>query len=148
MSEDVKASTTDALRIQAHRASIERQGQADLRDLELKRRDELERTQTAMASEKAKFEKDYSVQISEEAERLEDALTQQRAANTERIAQEKRAQDAEFEKLRGNHQVRVNEYRLKTEKELAQIRKDLQVSTEKLYEQARKSQRKQPASEA
>lgn len=136
---EIKASTTDQLRLQNYRTQIQNKNQADLRAMEDRHSDEIERKLEAQARQKETLQEAYNVEISREAESLEERLQQIRLTNERLVAEEKRSGEMELDKLRKSNQQRIQEYKKNSEAQMEALRKELQASTDYVRNQARKS---------
>lgn len=143
MAVDLKAATTDALRLQNYRARLQGDHETQVRELEERQLDSLNRIQENHTDRKESLVSAYNVEISKEAEQLEDRLTQIRAQNEQRVAEEKRIGDQELAKTKLSNQQRIDEYKKTAEKKLDAMRKELQANAENLRLQYKKSAKRQ-----
>ncbi len=136
-----KGSATDEIRMRNHRALLEQRHENEVRQVQDKQSDELQHLIEEHAYRSEKLRQDYEVQISREAEKLEERLDKVREDGDARIAQEKSAKELELSRMKSSYQQKLEEYRKHSEEQLAKLRKDLQQSSQTLYEQARASER-------
>jgi len=136
-----KSSTTDEIRMRNHRALQEQRHENEIRDLQARQGDELRNVIEEHALRSEKMRQDYDVQISREAEKLEQQLARVREDGESRIEQEKASLELELSRLKNSYQQKTEDYRKNAEEKLDRVRKELQQSTQSLYEQARASQR-------
>lgn len=143
-SSDIKAASTDAIRLQNHRNQMERQHEMEMRDLKAKQNDEVARVLDNHAYQIENLKQGYEVQISAEGEALEEKLQKTRMRTEERLNEEKRMGEMELAKVRTANQQRIEEYKKNGEIQVEAVKKQLQATTETLHEKAKKSARQYP----
>lgn len=139
MPSDVKATTADELRLRNYRTQLQRQHDLEVRELERKNADELQRLTEHSTTQLETLRQAYDVRISEEAESLEERLHQVRLNARERIAVEKEQAEEELRKTRTSHQQRLAEYKKNAEAQIDALRKQHQASAEAIHERSVKS---------
>jgi len=140
-----KASVSEDARLRNYLNQAERRNDNELQAIQAKFDDELARMNDNHTHQVEKLRGAYDVQISEEAEALEDRLQHVRAQNEERLEGEKQMGEKEFDRLHAANRQRIEDYKKTSESQLDLLRKQLQASAEQLREQSRKSMNVQSA---
>jgi hypothetical protein len=143
MPSEIKSTAAEEIRLRNHRAQLEQRNEMALREIEQSHAEDVRRTIENQAFQMDNLRRAYDVQISEEAEALEERLHRVRLNADERVAAEKKAGEAELEKLKSAHKQRLDEYRKNSEQQLEALRKQLQTSAETLHEKARKTAKRE-----
>ncbi len=142
MPNEVAGVQTEDLRLKNVRTQMKNRHESELRDIEARNGTETQRLIENHAAQLGELKNAYDVQISQEAEHLEDRLSQVRAGNADRVAMEKHAGDQEVEKVQKANQDKIEEYRKNGEAKLQNVRKDLQLQAEVLHNQEKEEARR------
>src|SRR5437773_1724517 len=94
-STSLKSSTTEELRLRNYKDQLQQKNELELREMQARHDEELQRRIENHTAQTDELRRDYDVQISDEAEQLEERLHQTRMSNEERISTEKKSADAE-----------------------------------------------------
>jgi len=84
-----KSSSTEELRLKNYKSQVEARHEIDMRELEQKNAEDVQRLQENYVQQEAQLRNAYEVQISTEAEALDEKLQQTRFGNEERVGAEK-----------------------------------------------------------
>lgn len=133
----------DEIRLNSYKTQMERHHEVEMRELKEKADAEIQKLIEAHTAQKESLETGYAVEISHEAERLDDLLQNQHVSNENRVAEEKKTGDAEFEQVRAASRQKIDEYRKNAQSQMEAIRKELQVSTDSLHERAKQSAKRE-----
>lgn len=129
---------TEELRMRNYRNQLKNHHNSEVREIEAQHEQTLQRTIENQSLQAEQVKSAYEVQISQEAEQLEERLHALRLKNEERLENEKRAQEAEFNKVRESYQARIEDYRNNAEAQIQALHKQHQESIAKLEERVRK----------
>ncbi len=143
MGTEIKASTTDELRLRNYRSQLERRNDAEVRTLERKHADDMQRLMERGADQVKQLHDAYQVQISQEAGNMEDHLSQLRIESQKRLEEEKQRADAELQKLKTADRKKIEEFKRNSAARIDSLRKELQANEASLHEQARKNAKKE-----
>ena len=139
----VKSSTTEELRLRNYRTSLQQKSEMEIRDLQSRHSDVMQHTSDIQQLQLDELKRGFEVQISKEAEALEEKLHQIRLSGEERLEDEKRTMDTEFQKVRTASQQKIDEYRKNSEAQIDKLRKETQVATEMLHERGKRAAKKE-----
>lgn len=142
-SASLKAATTDELRLKNYRDTLERRNDVEVRDIQAKHAQEIQKIIDHQTDQLEKMRAAYNVQISSEAATLDESLHETRIKNAQRVEEEKLAAEQNLAKLRAAHQERIEDYKQSSEAQYLALQKQLRTSAETLHEQSRKTARKQ-----
>jgi hypothetical protein len=81
----------------------------------------------------------YTIEISKEAEVLEQRLHQVRTNGEVQVEAEKMANEKELAQTKNAHQKQLDQYKKNSEAQIIETRKQLQATTDSLHAQAKKS---------
>ena len=143
MTSALRSANQEEMKLQQFRATVERRNDIELKDLEQRHGAELKKLSETHADQMQRLKQAYDVEISEEAERLDAALHQNRMQNQQRMEAEKLNGDHEFNQARAAHHERIEEFRKNSEAQMGNMQKQLQASSTVLHEQSKKTARKQ-----
>lgn len=130
---------SDEFKLRSYRDQLEVRHEQALKDQEMKHAEEITELLTFQKNQKDQLEKDFDVQISSEAEQLQNQLYTIRNRNQASLEEEQQKGEIELNKAKTINQQRVEEYRKNSEAQLDALRKQLQASTEELHEKARRT---------
>jgi hypothetical protein len=130
---------SEEMRLKTYLTHVQNRAELETRETEAKHGEQLQRLTENFQDRSKALKEAYDVQISREAESLEEKLHTTRMKNEERVETEKRAGEEEVAKVRTQQQQKVEEYRKNSEAQLDSLRKQLQASADALHEKARKS---------
>lgn len=139
MPSDIKGASAEELRLRNYRQQLQNRHELELRDMRDRQGDEVLRLHDNFNHQTETLREAYDVQISEEAEQLEDRLQQLRTSHAERVSSEKKAGDEEVSQLRAGNRQQVDETRKNGEAQIAALRKQYQDAADVLHKKARKS---------
>ncbi len=142
-SSSLGASTTEDLRLRNYRASIQQKNDIELREIQNRHDDDIQRVTDTQAQQMGDLKRAYEVQISQEAEHLEEKLHQARLTTEQRVEAEKKAAESQLSKLKAVHQQRIEDYKKNAEEELLRLRKTAQANAELIHDRERKLARKE-----
>lgn len=134
---------TEEVRMRNYENQLKNRHEENVRDLRDRHEDDVGRMLGHYAEQKEGLVAAYEVKISEEAERLEDQLSQMRIKHDERVQAEKQNQDVELQNIKTAHQKRVEEYKKNNEIVVDKMRRQLQAQSDHLHAQARKTEKKE-----
>jgi hypothetical protein len=141
MSMDVsplKSTQSEELRLKNYRTLLEQKNELELREIEAKHNDDVQRRMESGTAQIENLRRDFDVRFSQEAENLEERLRQTRSENELKIQQEKRQEEEELSRLKSLHQQRVEEYQKNSATQLDELHKQLQTTSQSLHDQAKK----------
>lgn len=141
MASDVNGTSSEALRMKNYRLQMQSHHDAQVREIQDKNSDEVQRLIENHAYQMDNLRNAYNVQISEEAEAMEQKLHDVRLKNEERLKEEKRIADDAVNQSRSASQKRIEEYRKNSEAQLAVARKEQQMAADNLHAQTKKAAR-------
>ena len=119
MPSDIKSATTEDLRMRNYRQQLQQHNDSEIRDLEQKHNEDIARLQDNFTNQVQNLRHAYEIEISEEAENLEEKLQKVRGENEEKkISTEKKAGEDEVVKNRTANQQRIDEYKKNSELQL------------------------------
>ncbi len=133
----------DELRLTNYRARLKDQHETELRDIQGKHDGDVMRALEQHADLMETLKRDYDVQISAQAQELEDRLHAQRLSAEERLSAEKVAAEKELAKVRTLNQKQIAHYQKNANERVETIRKQEQDATASLHARARKYQPKE-----
>ena len=146
MSSEIKSSTTDELRMKNHRTQLENRNELELRSLRDRHSDDVQRMMEAQAFQRDNIKQAYEVQISQEAENLEQKLHETRMENEKRVDDEKRVADQEVTKIKTMNQQQIQEYKKNSEAQIEALKKQYMATAEALHNKAKQARRDQEVS--
>lgn len=138
MPKEVASVQAEDIRLKNMRTQIENRNRNEVKELQDRLAMETERTITSHTATIQNLRGAYDVQISEEAENLENRLNAVRAANEERVEAEKKAGEAEVAKVKTMTQARVEEYKKIEDEKIAKIKKEVAAQSENLHEKEKR----------
>ena len=128
-------SNVDQIRYQSYLTQMERQQDADIKDLEEKHKEKLSRTISLHDQQENVLHKDYDVKISEEADSLEKKLSTIRERNTAITTQERNNGELEANKIRTQYQQKIDQERKNGDEQIAKLHQYYQKATEEMARQ-------------
>lgn len=150
MSSSVKSSAAatqaDEIRMRTYRLQLQGRQEAEVKEIRERHVDEVQRLMDTHRNQLESLHRAYDVQISEEAERLEEQLHRTRLTNEERVNLEKKQGEDELSKLKLANQQRLDAVRKNGDLQIEKLRKELQATTEAIHHQAKKSARRERGS--
>jgi hypothetical protein len=136
-----KALATEELRLQNYKTQLQNRNEAEVRDIQAKHADEVQHMLLQEGEQIQEVKRAYEVQISQEAEELEDRLHNFRLSAEEKIENEKRTGEDELHKVQADYKHRIDEYRRSSEAQLETLRRNLLTASEDMHEKAKRSAR-------
>ncbi len=134
---------SEEMRLKTYLTRIQQHNDLETRDTQAKHGEEIQRLNETFADQSKAIKEAYDVQISREAESLEEKLYETQTHNEARVELEKRTGDEELTKLKTQQQQRIDEYKKNSEAQMDSLRKQLQANADALHEKARKSAKKE-----
>jgi hypothetical protein len=114
---------TETLRTESAKRQLELQQDKEVRDLQEKHKNDLERVIGHHVQVKTDLEKAYEIELSTKKDEGDKKLEGQQISNAKRIQEEKMKGDEEVEKTRSRYQEQIARYRENSEKALEDIRR-------------------------
>jgi hypothetical protein len=142
-SNNLKSSTTEELRLRNYRASLQQKSDIENRELQARNVEEVQHLMDTHTVQMDELKRAYDVQISQEAEGLEEKLQKVRISGEDRVNLEKQVQEAELAKVKTSSQLKIEEYKKNSEVQIDKLRKDTQATTDLLHDKAKKATRKE-----
>ncbi len=139
MPSDIKGASAEELRLKNYRLQLQNRHELELRDIRDRQEDEVLRLHDNFNHQTETLRGAYDVQISAEAEQLEDRLQQLRISQAERVSTEKKVGDEEVAKLKAASSQQIHELRKNGEAQLTALRKQYQDAADALHKKVRKS---------
>lgn len=139
----IKSATVDDLRMQNYRNNMERKLESEVSELQSRHDQDIERLLENHAFQMEQLRNAYNVEISKEAEVLEERLHQVRTHGDVQVRAEKMAHEKELSQQKNAHQKQLDQYKKNSEAQIVEMRKQLQATTENLHAQAKKSLKKE-----
>lgn len=133
---------SDEYRLRNYRAQLASNNEAEIREMQAQHAEEVSRIQGTYKEAHELLGHDYDVQISQEAEALDEQLQKVHLSSQSRLEEEKHSADQELTKTKRANQQRIEEYKKESELKLDSLRKQFQASAEYLHEKARKTAKK------
>ena len=135
----MKNTTTEELRLRNYKASLQQKSEIDLREMQARQSDETQRITENHQMQMDDLKRAYDVQISQEAEALEEHLHKFREVGHERIENEKHSLDTEFDKVKTASQQKIDEYKKNSEAQLDKLRRETQASSDLIHDRGKKA---------
>jgi hypothetical protein len=139
----LKSTSADEVRLKNYKASLQQKSEADLREIELRHNEDVQRMTESHAFRMEEMKRAYDVQISERAEQLEEALQRVRDKGEDRVIEEKNRVETEVAKVRAQGQSQLDEYKRNSEFKLEKLHKETQAATAMLHDRAKKAAKKE-----
>ncbi len=137
------AGNSDANRYKNYLAQLERQQDAELRDKEDGHKEKLTRLISGHTTQESQIKKDYSVQISDEAEALENKLKLTRERNGILISQEREKGEKEADRIRTQYQQKIESEKKTGDEQLSRMQEYYKRAAEEQHRQFTKDQVRQ-----
>ena len=131
---------TDAIRYQNYLSQMERQQDAELRDVEEDHKEKLTHLVDGHGTQENQIQKDYHIQISDEAETMEKKLALTRERNNILISQERDRGEKESDRIRTQYQQKIESEKKVGDEQLARMQDYYKKSAEELHRQYTKEQ--------
>lgn len=137
----VNSSNFDESRLRNQRAQIEQKNEIETRELQSQHDVSLTRMLDQHAFLLENLRRAYDVQISKEAQNLDERLTATRAQHEEKINEVKRAGESEVIKIQNQSQKRIDDATKSGESKLEETRKHFQSASDVVQAQYKKHAR-------
>ena len=138
MAGDLKNLSSEEYRLQNYRHQLQQRNDVEIREIEQKHLDQVQRLQEDEAQARGELHQAYDLKISQEAESLGEKLDEIRQANQEKVAAEQRVGEQELAQVKTLQQQRLDEYRKNSDLQLEKIRRQYQSSAEALHDKSRR----------
>jgi hypothetical protein len=139
---EVKATTTDQIRLKNYRDSLKIKHERELQDMDQEHRERLANSIERNENQSKDIEHAYDVMISNEAKLLEEKLETVRHDNERRLEDEIDLGKNEIEKVRLRSQARIEQIEKETEERVAKAQEELRTKIKSLTEQEQAEERK------
>ncbi len=136
-------SNSDATRYKNYLSQLERQQDADIRDQEDQHKEKITKLVSNHDNQESQIHKDYSVQISEEAETLEHKLALTRERNNILISQEREKGEKEADRIRTQYQQKIEGEKKTGDEQLSRMQDYYKKAAEEQHRQFSKDQVRQ-----
>ncbi len=142
MSSNVKTVAFDDSQLRAYNQNLKQKYAVEKNEIEARGQNEIVDTVAQSQKKISEMRNAYEVQISAEAEHLDERLASIRQNNQKRIDEERQKNDIEYEKLRLANQKRIDEYRKNADVKLEEVRREYQEAMAQTHEQAKRQMKK------
>jgi hypothetical protein len=143
MGADLSGVSSDELRMRNYRAQLQAQDDLEVRELQNRHNDEIQRLTEQNKAQTDQMRHDYEVRISQEGEALDERLQKVRLENDQQVAAENQKGQEELNQARTSNQQRVDEYKKNSDAKIEQMRKQYQLAAENLHDKAKKNERRE-----
>jgi len=133
-------SNSDATRYQNYLSQLERQQDATIQDVQEQHKDKLSHLVDGNNRQQTQMEKDYDIQISNEAESLGKKLALTREKNELAIAQERERGEKEAEQIKAQYQQKIEIEKKTGDEQLTKLQNYYKKAADELHRQFTKEQ--------
>lgn len=138
-----RAMSSEEIRLRNYRNQLEQRHEIAVRDILAHNADEIQKLTDNHTEQLNNLRHAYEVQISEEAEALEEKVHEIRLGNQGRVEMEKKTGDQEVEKMKSANKTKIEEYKKNADLQMETLHKQLQASSDALHEQSKKTAKRE-----